>query len=71
MAVERPGGKSVGQRPTVWCAGIGLQRKGGNMVDNIKGCKRNHLRWLISVRKCEEGVRAYIFKLGEVVNKTG
>lgn len=50
---------------------LGLQRKGSNVVDNIKGCKRKHLRWLISGRKCEEGVRAYIFKLGDVVNRTG
>lgn len=31
----------------------GLQRKGGNVADNIKGCKRKHLRRLISVRKYE------------------
>lgn len=31
---------------------LGLWRKGGNMADDIKGCKRKHLRQLISGRKC-------------------
>lgn len=31
---------------------LGLQRKGGNVTDDIKGCKRKHLRRLICGRKC-------------------
>lgn len=50
MEVERPGGRHVGQRP-IRAAALGLEMKGGNMADDIKGHKRKHLRLLISRRQ--------------------
>ena len=49
-AVERPGGRPVGQKPASMAA-LGLEREGGNMADNIKGHERKHLRLLISGKR--------------------
>lgn len=50
MKVERPDGRAVGQRTTNTAA-LGLQIKGDNGPDAMKGCMRKHFRLLVSGRK--------------------
>ena len=63
VKVERPDGRAVGQRKTNTAA-LGLQRKGDNGADDMKGCIRKHFRLLVSGRKRQAWERVkydYIF----------